>query len=66
MNELTTGEHLRNAFVRLNAERREHKREIKDLTDRLESQDRQWSKTIDELERLKNIPEVHNAIYGIK
>ena len=66
MNELTTGEHLRNAFVRLNEERREHKREIKDLTDRLESQDRQWSKTIDELERLKKIPEVHNAIYGIK
>jgi len=40
--------------------------EIANLRDRLESIDRQWNKTIDELERLKHMPEVHKAIYGIK
>jgi len=55
MNELTTEQEVKDLRF-----------EIANLRDRLESTDRQWNKTIDELERLKKIPEVHNAIYGIK
>ena len=66
MNNSETIQDLKDALILSMREVKDLRFEIANLRDRLGSTDRQWNKTIDELERLKHMPEVHKAIYGIK